>query len=140
MKLLAVAVRMAESGDELDGDLESWYESGTPRARGRYRSGKRVGSWQCWDERGDKEFSVTYDQVGTMIDWSTSAETIEEWMRGCVQACPGERLEDLKAADPDRRCAPGAVAVDSKCSPHPVGFVRATHRPAAARSSSGATG
>jgi antitoxin component YwqK of YwqJK toxin-antitoxin module len=106
--------QMEMSAGEPSGGLESWYESGTLRARGRYYSGKRVGSWQCWDEKGDKNFSVTYDEVGTMIDWSTSASTIEEWMRHCVQGCPGERLEDLDSAEQGRRCGSDIVTANSR--------------------------
>jgi len=46
----------AETKDEImHGKYEEFYPDGTIRARGKYRNGKKSGSWKYYDENGDLE-------------------------------------------------------------------------------------
>lgn len=48
----------------MEGEVPSWFENGTPSSLGSLKAGKRVGLWKFWDEQGRIQTEVTYVDGG----------------------------------------------------------------------------
>lgn len=45
------------------GEYMNCYKSGTKKAYGIYKSGKRAGTWVWYDENGEINYAVNYDEM-----------------------------------------------------------------------------
>ncbi|HBS86647.1 MAG: hypothetical protein A2W91_11515 [Bacteroidetes bacterium GWF2_38_335] len=46
-----------------EGDYMNYYKTGTKKAVGEYRDGIRIGTWVWYDERGDINYAINYDEL-----------------------------------------------------------------------------
>ena len=88
--------RMSKVGDELEGEFESWFESGEPWARGRYVNGRRDGEWICHNDPGGRALVLTYEN-GVIV---SPREIDPANACGCSarNTAPGSCPQDIAAA------------------------------------------
>jgi len=46
------------------GKYLTWFKDGTKKAEGEYQDGQRVGLWKWYNEKGNVNFTVIYDNTG----------------------------------------------------------------------------